>query len=273
MADTDENKEGVEPEEKEQAAPAKKVAKKKAAKKKAAKKKVAKKKVAKKKAAAKKAPEKAEAPEESVSVEEKPEEKPEAPAAASVEPVVPQTQGVAVDAEQEKNQLIGLWIVIAVVCVMLIGALSPSGEKPGKAHAPAASHETPKPKVQLQEASPTPQATASADKAPEHVADEKGATTPAEGDRPPKRPEGSPPGYWQFEGGAWHYVPFAQETAPAQAAEAPVAPAPQQDKGPPETPADAPPGYWKYESGQWKYEPYHQGQAKPAPSNEKLTSS
>jgi len=269
MADTDENKEGVEPEEKEQAAPAKKVAKKKVAKKKTAKKKVAKKKAAKKKAAPAK---------ESVVVEEKPEETPaaqvETPAPA--EPVVSQaaTQVGAVDAEQEKNQLIGLWVLIAVVCMLLIGALSPSGEKPATAPA-SVSHESSSPKVQLQEAAPTQQSV-SAEKAPEkQVAEEKGASIPVEGGRPPKRPEGSPPGYWQLEAGAWHYMPYAQEEVPAPAASAtvPSAPAPEQDKAPPATPADAPPGYWKYKSGKWEYEPYHQEQEKPAPSDNNLTAS
>jgi glucan-binding YG repeat protein len=209
MADTDENKEGVEPEEKEQAAPAKKVAKKKAAKKKVAKKKVAKKKATKKKVAKKKA-----APaKESVVVEEKPEEVPavqmEAPAPA--EPVVPQaaTQGAAMDAEQEKNQLIGLWTLIVVVCVLLIGALSPSGEKPATAHAPAPSNETPKPKVQLQEAAPAPapQAPVTADKAPAPAVD---APAAQQDKGPPETPADAPPGYWKYKSGQWEYLPYQQ---------------------------------------------------------------
>lgn len=325
MADNDQNKESVESEEKKQAAPAKKTAKKKAAKKKVTKKKAAKKKVAKKKVAKKAAP-KQETPkqEERIVAEQvAPETKAEDVAPAPVAPSAPQmpTHGGAAEEEQEKTQLFGLWAIIAVVCILLIAALSPSGEKPAKAHkpqaaapapqaghaapkpaapAPQAGHETPKPAPEAAHEAPKPAPAAEPatsaggsklfqNMIPEKfIFGKKGADAPAEGSRPPQRPEGSPPGYWRYEDGAWLFVPYTQEHAPEQAPAASEqaapaveetkgsklfqnmvpekyifgkggasnTPAPKADKRPPETPAGSPPGYWQYEGGQWQYVPY-----------------
>jgi hypothetical protein len=241
MADTDQNPEAMEPEKEEQET--KPIAKKKVAKKKAAKKKVAKKKVAKKKAVKKTLAEK------DVQIVETT-ETPKAPAVAEPEELHEQIQRklgerahaappLVIDKETENKQTILLWWSIIAVCILLILSLSPESD----------------------ETVDSPQ-TPAAEKAPATI-------TPPETSGPPSRPEGSPPGYWRHESGAWQFIPYetdeaqpAPEVEPEAPAKVEEAAAPVSEMAPPELPADSPPGYWNYTSqqgdtlGNWVYVPY-----------------
>lgn len=213
MADTDQNPEAMEPEKEEQEAKPvakKKSAKKKVAKKKAAKKKVAKKKVAKKKAAKKTVVKHESAPEKEGQMMEateppRPPQEVEAQGREQEEPRVQVTPSQAQTDAAEKQQMIILWVVIAVVSIMLISALSPDGDKPVEKSKAPTGQVASDPVAQ-------PHAPSGDAASPQNTTPEKEGTSDKEAAAPtmpfPAKPAGAPPGYWHYDGEGWRFVPY-----------------------------------------------------------------